>query len=45
MRLSASILTSSRLSTIYGHDEGNRVLKLIADTVNRNLQDGEHLPE
>lgn len=25
----------------YGHEEGNRVLKLIADTVNRNLQDGE----
>lgn len=26
---------------MYGHEEGNRVLKLIADTVNRNLQDGE----
>ena len=26
---------------MYGHEEGNRVLKLIADTINRNLQDGE----
>lgn len=29
------------INDMYGHDEGNRVLKLIADTVNRNLQDGE----
>ena len=29
------------LNDMYGHEEGNRVLKLIADTVNRNLQDGE----
>ena len=29
------------INDMYGHEEGNRVLKLIADTVNRNLQDGE----
>lgn len=29
------------INDMYGHDEGNRVLKLIADTVNRNIQDGE----
>ena len=29
------------INDMYGHDEGNRVLKLIADTVNRNLQVGE----
>lgn len=29
------------INDMYGHDEGNRILKLIADTVNRNLQDGE----
>lgn len=29
------------INDMYGHDEGNRVLKLIADTVNINLQDGE----
>lgn len=29
------------INDMYGHDEGSRVLKLIADTVNRNLQDGE----
>ena len=27
------------INDMYGHDEGNRILKLIADTVNRNLQD------
>lgn len=29
------------INDMYGHEEGNRVLKLIADTVNRNRQDGE----
>lgn len=29
------------INDMYGHEEGNRVLKLIADTVNRNLQYGE----
>lgn len=29
------------INDMYGHDGGNRILKLIADTVNRNLQDGE----
>lgn len=29
------------INDMYGQEEGNRVLKLIADTVNRNLQDGE----
>ena len=29
------------INDMYGHEEGNRVLKLIADTVKRNLQDGE----
>ncbi len=29
------------INDMYGHEEGNRVLKLIADTINRNLQDGE----
>lgn len=29
------------INDMYGHEEGDRVLKLIADTVNRNLQDGE----
>lgn len=29
------------INDMYGHEEGNGVLKLIADTVNRNLQDGE----
>lgn len=29
------------INDMYGHSEGNRILKLIADTVNRNLTDGE----
>lgn len=29
------------INDMYGHDEGNRVLKLIADTVNRNIENTE----
>lgn len=29
------------INDMFGHDEGNRILKLIADTVNRNMNDGE----
>lgn len=29
------------INDMFGHDEGNRILKLIADTLSRNLREGE----